>query len=112
MIESIAIAAHPDGSILPVVAQPGARRNAVLGERAGALRIAVTAPPDKGKANDAIQALLAESLGCKAARITLLSGQTARQKRFLIGGIDPQALRARLAALLVPADARATEPSS
>ena len=65
MIESIAIVAHEDGSILPVVAQPGARRNAVLGERAGALRVAVTAPPDKGKANAAILALLAEVLGCK-----------------------------------------------
>ncbi len=98
MIEAIAIAAHPDGSILPVAAQPGARRNAVLGERAGALRVAVTAPPDKGKANAAIQAMLAEALGCKPARIELVSGATSRQKRFLIGGLDPQALRARLAA--------------
>ena len=39
----IAIVAHEDGSILPVVAQPGARRNAVVGVRAGALRVAVTA---------------------------------------------------------------------
>ena len=100
MIESIAIVAHEDGSILPVVAQPGARRNAVLGERAGALRVAVTAPPDKGKANAAIQALLAEGLGCKAARIALVSGATSRQKRFLIGGLDPEALRRRLAALM------------
>jgi uncharacterized protein len=100
MIESIAIVAHEDGSILPVVAQPGARRNAVLGERAGALRVAVTAPPDKGKANAAIQAMLAECLGRKAGRIALVSGATSRQKRFLIGGLDPEALRLRLAALM------------
>jgi uncharacterized protein (TIGR00251 family) len=92
----IAIIPHAEGVILPVVAQPGARRNAVLGERAGALRIAVTAPPDKGKANAAIQSVLAESLGCKAAQVSLISGAASRQKRFLIRGIDPQALRDRL----------------
>ncbi|MHB1557584.1 MAG: DUF167 domain-containing protein [Isosphaeraceae bacterium] len=111
MIDAIAIAAHPDGSILPVAAQPGARRNAVLGERAGALRVAVTAPPDKGKANAAIQAMLAEALGCKPARIELVSGATSRQKRFLIGGLDPPTLRARLAALISPQATETTEPS-
>jgi uncharacterized protein len=107
MIDAIAIVPHADGSILPVVAQPGARRNAVLGERAGALRVAVTAPPDKGKANAAIQALLAERLGCKAAQVALISGATSRQKRFLIGGLDPETLRRRLAALIPQAETTA-----
>jgi uncharacterized protein (TIGR00251 family) len=94
---AVAIVSDGDGSILPVVAQPGARRNAVLGVRAGALRVAVTAPPEKGKANAAIQALLAESLGCKPSQVALASGATSRQKRFRIGGIDPDGLRRRLA---------------
>ncbi len=42
------------GTILLVRAQPGARHNAVLGEHDGALRVAVTAAPDKGKANHPI----------------------------------------------------------
>jgi uncharacterized protein len=108
MIESIAIVAHEDGSILPVAASPGARGDAVLGERAGALRVAVTAPPDKGKANAAIQSLLAKCLGCKAARIALVSGATSRQKRFLIGGLDPEALRRRLAELVIPSESTNT----
>jgi uncharacterized protein (TIGR00251 family) len=99
--DAIAIIAHDGGSILPVAAQPGARRDAVLGVRAGALRVAVTAPPDKGKANAAIQALLAEGLGCKPAQVGLVSGATSRQKRFRIAGIDPDALRGRLA-LVIP----------
>jgi uncharacterized protein (TIGR00251 family) len=99
-VDAIAIVAQEDGSILPVVAQPGARRDAVLGVRAGALRVAVTAPPDKGKANAAIQALLVEGLGCKAASVALVSGATSRQKRFRIVGIDPEILRRRLAALI------------
>jgi uncharacterized protein (TIGR00251 family) len=92
----IAIVPHAEGVILPVVAQPGAKRNAILGERAGALRVAVTAPPDKGKANAAIQSVLADSLGCKAAQVSLISGAASRQKRFLIRGINREELGRRL----------------
>jgi uncharacterized protein (TIGR00251 family) len=95
----IALAPHPDGVVLPVLAQPGARRNAILGERAGSLRVAVTAPPERGKANEAIQALLAETLAWKPSRIVLLSGLTSRQKRFLIAGATIADLTARLAGL-------------
>ena len=91
---------HAEGTILPVHAQPGARRNGILGERAGALRVAVTSPPEKGKANAAIQSLLAESLGCRPSQIALLSGETARQKRFLVAGLTPDELRPKIAALL------------
>ena len=96
----IAIASHADGAILPVLAHPGSKRNAVLGERAGALRVAVTSPPEKGKANTAIQSVLAQCLGCKAAQVTLLAGVSSRQKRFLIEGIGPEELRQRLAAAM------------
>jgi uncharacterized protein len=98
----IAIVSHSEGAILSIVAQPGSKRNAVLGERAEALRIAVTAPPDKGKANAAIQSVLAETLGCKTAQVVLISGATSRQKRFLIRGIDPEALRKRVDSVLMP----------
>ena len=53
----------PEASILPVLAQPGSKRDGIIGERAGALRVAVTAAPEKGKANVAIQSVLAEALG-------------------------------------------------
>jgi uncharacterized protein (TIGR00251 family) len=96
----IAIVAHADGSILPVRAHPGSQRNAILGERAGELRVAVTSPPEKGKANAAIPSVLAEHLGCKAAQITLISGASSRRKRFLIGGIGPEELRRRLKAMI------------
>src|SRR4029078_10200047 len=91
---------HCEGTIVPVHAQPGARRNAVVGERAGALRIAVTAAPEKGKANAAIQALLAESLGCRPSQVQILSGESSRQKRFLVSGLRPEELRRKIAALL------------
>lgn len=98
----IALTAHADGTVIPVVAQPGARRPGVLGERNGALRLAVSAPPDKGKANAALAALLAEVLGCKASAIVLLSGPTSRQKRFLISGLTPDDVLDRLKSSLPP----------
>jgi uncharacterized protein (TIGR00251 family) len=96
----IELSRHAEGTILPVHAQPGARRNAVVGERAGALRVAVTAAPEKGKANAAIQALLAESLGCRPSQVQLLSGETSRQKRFLVVGLTPDQLCLKINALL------------
>jgi uncharacterized protein (TIGR00251 family) len=96
----IAVGHHPDGAVIPVLAQPGAKRTGILGERAGALRIAVTSPPEKGKANQAIQALLAEVFACRRSQIALVSGASARQKRFVLGGMTPEALQERLASVL------------
>ena len=45
----IAITDHAEGCILLVRAQPGARRAGVQGEQAGALKVAVTAPPEDGR---------------------------------------------------------------
>jgi uncharacterized protein (TIGR00251 family) len=92
---------HPRGIIVPVLAQPGSKRTGIIGERAGALRVAVTAPPEKGKANVAIQAVLALALSCKASQITLLSGETSRRKRFLIDGITADELNRRLAPFMI-----------
>ncbi len=87
---------HASGSILLVRARPGARKNAVLGERNGALMVAVSDAPERGKANEAIVEVLAQALQCKRSFITLMSGETSRDKKFLIEGLSPEALRQRL----------------
>jgi uncharacterized protein len=92
----IELTVHERGTILMVRAQPNARRNGVLGERAGALRVGVTAAPEKGKANAAIADVLAQAIGCRASSLVLLNGETARDKRFLVLDLAPEALRARL----------------
>lgn len=96
----IAVADHAEGCILPVRAQPGARRSGVVGEQAGALKVAVQAPPQEGRANEALVDVLRERLGLKRSQIELLSGATSREKRFLIRGVPRATLEARLAALL------------
>jgi uncharacterized protein YggU (UPF0235/DUF167 family) len=62
--------------------------------------VAVTAAPERGRANAAIAAVLAEALGCRASQIVLLSGETAREKRFLVAGLSAADLLARITAAL------------
>jgi uncharacterized protein len=85
---------HADGTILPVRAQPGARKNEIRGEQDGQLKVCVTQSPERGKANKAIVELLAKSLGLKKSQIELISGETSHQKRFLVRGLDPKKLAA------------------
>jgi len=94
------IAAHAEGWIVPVRAQPGARKNGVTGEHAGALKVAVTAAPEQGKANKAILEVLRDALGLKRSQIEQLSGETSRDKRFLIRELSREELAARIAAVL------------
>jgi hypothetical protein len=89
----IELTAHPRGTILPVRAQAGARKNGILGEHNGMLRVAVTVAPEMGKANKAIIAVLSDALKISKSSIELVSGDTSSQKRFLIAGVDTEKLR-------------------
>ena len=95
----IEITPHAEGGVLAVRAQPGARKNAVLGEQAGALKVSVTAPPEDGRANAAIMELLREWLGLKRSQVELRTGPTNRNKAFLIRGLTVEELRAKIAEL-------------
>ena len=110
--------AAPDSGLVRSVAggirlrlkvQPKARREGVAGlipdadglDSAGwALKVAVGAPPEDGKANEAVVALLAKSLGVAKSAISVVSGATDRRKLVEIRG-DEKNLRAALDALLV-----------
>jgi uncharacterized protein (TIGR00251 family) len=96
----IALGTHTEGVVLPVRAQPGARANAVRGEHRGALKVAVTQAPEKGKANRAVVELLSRELQLARSQFTLLSGDTSHDKRFVVSGIAAAELAARLQALL------------
>ncbi len=96
----IHVGERPDGIVIAVRAQPGAKKNAVIGEHDAALKVAVTAPPDKGKANEAIAELLAESFGVSKSAVEIVSGHTSRQKKFFIRGILAATAEHMLAELL------------
>jgi uncharacterized protein YggU (UPF0235/DUF167 family) len=98
----IVLEPHPAGTIFSVRARAGAKRNAVTGIRAGSLLVWVTQAPEKGKANKAIVALLAESLGLRKSQLELLAGETSPQKRFLARRVAPAELRTRIEQLGAP----------
>jgi len=84
------------GTILPVRARPGARRNEIDGPRDGMLKVRVTQPPEKGKANKALIALLSKELSLPKSRIELIAGETSHRKQFLVSEITPEELAARI----------------
>jgi uncharacterized protein (TIGR00251 family) len=75
-----------DGCTLSVRLHPGARKNGVTGVHADAVKIALTAPPVDGKANEALIAFLAEALHMPRARVSLVAGATSRAKMVRITG--------------------------
>ncbi len=75
------------GVLINIRAAPGAARDKVLGIHANALKIAVCAPALDGKANKALCRVLAKKLGIKRSSVSLHSGKTSRNKRFLLAGI-------------------------
>jgi uncharacterized protein (TIGR00251 family) len=95
---ALEIAATRDGSRLKLRVKPGARRACLEGEHGGALRVAVTAPPEKGKANDDVVKLLAGALGLPRSAVRIVAGLGSRDKSLAVDGVAPDEVRRRLAA--------------
>jgi uncharacterized protein (TIGR00251 family) len=85
-----------DGCTVSVRVQPGAKRDAVLGLHGGAVKIALSAPPVDGKANDALIAFVAQRVKLPRARVSLVSGITNRSKVVRITGRSAAEVRAAL----------------
>ena len=85
-----------DGVILPLRARGGAASDRLALGPDGILKVSVTRAPERGKANQAIVALLSNRLRLKKSQIELLAGKTSAQKRFLIRGTTPSSLQARI----------------
>ncbi|MBI4984803.1 MAG: YggU family protein [Rhodocyclales bacterium] len=81
------LAAGGDGVVLSLHIQPGAKRTEVAGPHGDALKIRLAAPPVDGKANEALIAFVAKTLGVPKASVALVSGQTSRAKRVRVAGI-------------------------
>lgn len=76
--------------IIDIHTQPGAKRSEVVGEHGGRLKIAIASPPVDGKANSALIAFLAKTLGVSKSSVSILSGETSRQKRLIVHQINDQ----------------------
>lgn len=82
--------------LLPVKVVPGASRTRLMGEWDGRAKIAVAAPPERGKANKAIVEWLAKRLDVRKADVSVVAGQTSAIKTIRIDGVPADAVRAAL----------------
>ncbi len=82
--EGVELRAVAGGTRLRLRVKPAAKRNAVVGVHGGALKVAVAAPPEHGRANEAVVALLAETLGVAPSAVTIVAGETSRDKTVVI----------------------------
>ena len=92
----IEVTSHRDGAVLAVRVQPRARRAGIVGEHNGALKVAVAEPPEKSKANEAVVRLLGDRFALGRSQVRLISGESSRDKRFLLVGVRPADLTSRL----------------
>jgi uncharacterized protein (TIGR00251 family) len=99
------------GVLLLVKAQPGAWRRGIVGLHAGALKIAVTEPPEKGKANRAIIEVLCESLGLHATQIEFQSGETSKLKKLIVRDIAVDELQRRVNVVIADQPSQRTSAS-
>jgi uncharacterized protein (TIGR00251 family) len=86
------------GLTLRVRVSPRASRDALAGERDGALVVRLTAPPVEGAANEALARFLGKALGVAPSAVRVVSGATGRNKLVSVAGLDPALARERLGA--------------
>ena len=81
---------------LAVKVVPGASREGIAGWLGDTLKVRVTAPAEQGKANAAVEALLAEALGIAKDRVRIASGTASPRKIVEIAGLSEDEMRSRL----------------
>jgi uncharacterized protein (TIGR00251 family) len=74
----------------------GAARTEIAGRHGDGWKVRVAAPPENGRANDAVRELLAERLGLPRRAVTIVSGHTGREKVVELAGISQDRAEAKL----------------
>jgi len=87
---------EPSTTRLRVRVSPGARRTEIAGRHGDGWKVRVAAPPEDGRANEAVLRLLAAQLGLPRRAVTIVSGHTAREKVVELDGISQQRAEAGL----------------
>jgi uncharacterized protein (TIGR00251 family) len=92
----VAIQNSPAGVTFAVRIHPRAKKNAITGELGDALKLALTAPPVDGKANEACLEFFAKFLKVPRSSVTIAAGLTSRNKVIRVAGLTVQQVRERL----------------
>lgn len=89
---------RPDGVVarISVTVSPGAARTELVGRHGGGWRARVAAPPERGRANDALVELLASALAIPRSSVRVVGGQRGRSKVVEVEGLRPEDVDRRL----------------
>jgi len=82
--------------ILNIKVVPKSSRNGILGWKGGLLKVCVTAPPEKGRANKALEALLSNILNIPKSKIHIIRGVTSHRKVIEVAGVDSVEVQLRI----------------
>ena len=85
---------------LKIKVVPGAASSSIAGWLGDELRVRVAAPPEKGKANQAVIELLAKSLQIPVSAVQLVRGAKSQHKVLAIEGVSEAILQSRLSQLI------------
>jgi uncharacterized protein (TIGR00251 family) len=91
---------HRFMAILHIKVVPGSSRDRVAGRLGDAIKVQVSAPPERGKANDAVINLMADLLGLSRQQMQIARGHSQPRKTLEIQGISQDELEERLARFL------------
>ena len=86
--QMISIRDTPSGATFQIKVHPRAKKNAITGVMGEALKVALTAPPIEGRANEACIAFIAEFLNVPRSSITIAAGETSRNKLIRVSGLS------------------------
>jgi len=92
----ITIRDTPSGATFQVKVHPRARKNTIEGEIGDALKLALTAPPVEGRANEACISFLAEVLNVPRSSVTIAAGESSRLKVIRVAGLTADKVRRKL----------------
>ncbi len=81
---------------LAIKVVPGSSRDALVGWLDDALKIKVRAKAEQGKANAAVEKVLAQALSLSKKNVQIVAGKTASRKTVEIDGIDAEELKEKL----------------
>jgi uncharacterized protein len=90
----------PAGATFHVKVHPRARKNAITGVVGDALKLALTAPPVEGRANEACIVFLADFLNVPRSSVTIAAGESSRQKLIRVAGVRAAQVEAKLRVVL------------
>jgi hypothetical protein len=92
----VALHETASGITFAVKVQPRAKKNSIAGQLGDAVKVTLTAPPVDGRANQACIELFADLLNVSRSAITIISGESSRNKVIRVSGVSAGTLRNKL----------------